>query len=55
LERTSELSAEAREARREYYRQYRAAHKDKVRIINARFWANRAKKMKAEVKGQVGD
>ena len=34
--------------RREYYRQWRAKNKDRVREYNARYWAKRAKRMAQE-------
>ena len=36
------------EARREYYRQWRAKNKDKTREYAARYWANRAERMARE-------
>ena len=34
--------------RREYYRQWRAKNKDRVREYNARYWAKRAERMARE-------
>lgn len=34
--------------RREYYRQWRAKNKDRVREYNARYWAKRAERMAQE-------
>ena len=34
----------AKQERREYYRQWRAKNKDKVREINRRYWEKRAAK-----------
>lgn len=38
----------AKEARREYYRQWRATHKENTRAANARYWAKRAERMAQE-------
>jgi len=38
----------ANEARREYYRQWRAKNKDKTREYAARYWAKRAERMARE-------
>lgn len=38
------LQERAAEERREYYRQWRAKNKDRVRENNRRYWENRAKK-----------
>lgn len=35
-------SEEAKAARREYYRQYRAKHPEKVREANRRYWEKKA-------------
>ena len=43
-----QLSAEARAARNEYYRKWRAANPDKVRAKNMRYWERKAEKMEAE-------
>lgn len=37
-----ELTEEAREARREYMKRWRANNQDKTREYNRRFWAKRA-------------
>lgn len=43
------LQERAAEERRKYYRQWRAANKDKVRESNRRYWERRAaKKAQAE-------
>ena len=34
----------AREERNAYFREWRAKNKDKVKVINNRYWENRAKK-----------
>lgn len=44
---TSALDERAAEERREYYRQWRARNKDKVRENNRRYWERKAAK-KAE-------
>ncbi len=38
------LSSKALEARREYYRRWRAANPEKVRAKNARYWEKRAER-----------
>ena len=38
------LEERAAEERREYYRQWRAKNKDKVRESNRRYWERRAEK-----------
>ncbi len=38
----------ADEIRREYHRQWRAEHKDRVREYNRRFWEKRAAKQQTE-------
>lgn len=43
-----ELNEVARQERNRYIREYRAAHKEKVKEYNARYWARRAAKRKAE-------
>lgn len=47
------LQARAAEERREYYRQWRAKNKDKVRENNRRYWEHRAEK-KAQAEQEVG-
>ena len=37
-----QLTEEAKEAKRQYYRAYRAAHPDKVKEANRRYWEKRA-------------
>lgn len=39
------MSDVVNEARREYYRQWRAKNKDKTREYAARYWAKRAERM----------
>ena len=39
-----EYKNKAREERNKYYREWRAANKDKVRDINRRYWEKRASK-----------
>ena len=39
-----ELTAEARAAKNEYMRQWRAKNKDRVRAINQRYWERRVTK-----------
>ena len=39
-----ELTAEARAAKNEYMKQWRAKNKDRVRAINQRYWERRAAK-----------
>lgn len=38
-----QIQAKIREERNNYQRQWRAKNKDKVRAINARYWAKRAR------------
>ena len=38
-----QIQAKIREERNSYQRQWRAKNKDKVRAINARYWAKRAR------------
>lgn len=42
------IEERAAEARREYYRKWRAANKDKVRATNKRYWERRAQKAMEE-------
>lgn len=44
------LSEEARNARNEYYRAWRAKNPEKVRESNERYWAKKAAEMAAEEK-----
>lgn len=39
---------QARQARNEYMKAYRAKNKDKVKAINNKYWINRAKKANEE-------
>ena len=41
-----EMSPEARQARNEYYRRWRAEHKDSVKASNRKYWENRFKRSK---------
>lgn len=43
----TELTKEARAAKNEYMKQWRAKNKDRVRAINQRYWEKRAKEIKA--------
>lgn len=43
-----ELTAEARAAKNEYMKQWRAKNKDRVRAINQRYWERRAAKREEE-------
>lgn len=38
----------AKEARKRYYKEWRAKNRDKVREINLRYWARRAERENAE-------
>jgi hypothetical protein len=38
------MDEQAKEERRKYQREWRRKNKDKVRVINQRYWANRAQK-----------
>ena len=49
----SEVNA-ARDAKRRYYRRWRAKNKDKIRASNLRYWAERAKR-EAEAKNEKSD
>lgn len=40
----TDLEKAAREERREYYRKYRAANKEKIKEYNKRYWLKRAKR-----------
>ena len=44
------LEERAKEERREYFRQWRAKNRDKVRESNRRYWEKRAAKKVAEEK-----
>lgn len=43
-----ELSEAAQQARNEYYRKWRAANPDKVKLYNARYWDKKFKEQQAE-------
>lgn len=47
------LQERAAEERREYFRQWRAKNKDKVRENNRRYWERRAEK-KAQAEQEAG-
>lgn len=47
------LEERAAEERREYFRQWRAKNKDKVRENNRRYWERRAEK-KAQAEQEAG-
>ena len=51
-----ELTAEARAAKREYMKQWRAKNKEKVAANNRRYWERKAQKLaeQAEGKHEVG-
>ena len=49
---TTTLQKRAAEERREYFRQWRAKNKDKVRENNRRYWERRAEK-KAQAEQEV--
>ena len=42
------MDQRAREARNQYYREYRKAHKDRVKEYNARYWAKKANEAATE-------
>ncbi len=42
------LEERAKIARREYYREYRARHPEKVKEQNRRYWERRAERLAAE-------
>lgn len=42
------MTEQARAARNEYYRRYRAEHKEQQREIKRRYWERRATKLAAE-------
>lgn len=42
------MQKSARDARNDYYRQWRANNKDRIREYNARYWAKRAERMAQE-------
>lgn len=48
------MDEQAREEQRKYQREWRRKNKEKVRAINQRYWANRArKKFQAEREADV--
>lgn len=47
------MDEQAREERRKYQREWRRKNKDKVRVINQRYWVNRAQKRLA-AQGEKG-
>lgn len=50
-----ELVKMANEARRAYYRAWRAKNKEKVRQHNLNYWAKKAAALAAEQKGEADD
>lgn len=50
----AQLEEMAKEARRQYSREWRRKNKDRIREINARYWRRRAERM-AERKEAVPD
>lgn len=42
------INEQARNARREYYREWRARNKDKIKASNERYWMKRARKLLEE-------
>lgn len=50
-----ELEKLAIEARRAYYRNWRASNKEKVKMHNANYWKKRALKLAAEKQEKSGD
>lgn len=50
---TAKLTEQAAKDRREYYRQWRAKNKDKVRENNRRYWERRAEKKAQAEQGAV--
>lgn len=49
-----DLGKAAKEARNAYYRQYRAANKDKIREYNQRYWERKAQQMLEEATKREG-
>ena len=47
MQKQKNLTEAAREARLEYYRQYRKNNKEKIREQNRRYWERRAAKQEA--------
>lgn len=45
----------ADEARRAYYRAWRAANKDKVKHYNEKYWARKAEQLEREANGEMED
>ncbi len=48
------IEEKAREERREYFRQWRAKNRDKVKESNRRYWERRATKRAVDEKDQEG-
>lgn len=48
----NQLSEEAREARRQYYRDWRAKNRDRERANRFRYWERRAQKQKNSEEGE---
>lgn len=49
------MTAEARNARAEYYRQWRKRNPDKVRATNERYWQKKCAEWKAEEEAKAGE
>lgn len=50
------MDEKAKEERRRYQREWRARNKDRVRVINQRYWANRAQqRLAAEAEKGVAE
>lgn len=45
----------AAEARRAYYKRWRAANRDKIREYNSRYWARKAEQLERETNGEQED
>ncbi len=41
----NKLSDKAKEARNAYYRQYRAKNRDRIKVINQKYWEKKAGKL----------
>ena len=52
---TAAKTITAAEARRAYYRTWRAANKDKVRQYSESYWQRKAEKMEREAAGEKED
>jgi len=47
----NQLNEQARKIRAEYYRQWRAKNRDKVREANQRYWERKAEKLHSQREG----